>query len=187
MKNTLLYLLVAFILLGFSSMTFRSKNTSFVEEKITWLTLEQAFAANQKAPRKIIVDVYTDWCGWCKVMDKQTFSNPEVIKYVNQKYYAVKLNAEGKEDIKLGQNVYKFDEAQRSHQAAIALLQGKMSYPTIVYLDENFSMIQPIPGYMDAKQFHQIITFIGDDNHKKEPFDKYKDGTYKERFKGVEI
>lgn len=185
MKKLLTFLLIALVFVGVTSAFRAEKRQVNAEEKIAWLTLEQAFAANQKAPRKIIIDVYTGWCGWCKVMDKNTFSHPEVIKYVNEKYYAVKLNAEGTEDIKVGQTVYKFDAQRNSHQAAIALLQGKMSYPTIVYLDETFNMIQPIPGYMDAKQFHEVITFIGDDNHKKEPFDKYKEGTYKERFKGI--
>lgn len=182
MKKLLFLSLAAVLCIGISTAFRAEKKQVHTEEKITWLTLEQAFAANQKAPRKIIIDVYTGWCGWCKVMDKNTFSHPEVIKYVNEKYYAVKLNAEATDDITVGQTVYKFDAQRGSHQAAIALMQGKMSYPTIVYLDETFNMIQPIPGYMDAKQFHQVITFIGDDNHKKEPFEQYKDGTYKVRF-----
>lgn len=187
MKKIILFSLLSVSLLGIITAFNANKTTATEEPKIKWLTLEEAFAANQKAPRKILIDVYTGWCGWCKVMDKQTFTNPEVIKYVNTQFYAVKLNAEGTEDIKIGTTLYKFDAERRSHQAAIALLQGKMSYPTIVYLDETFNMIQPIPGYMDAKQFHKIITFIGDNNHKKEPFEKYQEGTYKEKFKGVSL
>ncbi|NBA84888.1 DUF255 domain-containing protein [Emticicia sp. CRIBPO] len=151
--------------------------------KINWMTVEEAYAKTQTAPRKTIIDVYTGWCGWCKVMDKNTFTNPEVVKYINENYYAVKLDAESTKDITIGGKTYKYDEANRANEAAIALLQGKMSYPSIVYLDEKFNMIQPIPGYMDAKVFHQIITFIGDDNHKKEAFENYKEGTYKEKYK----
>lgn len=153
-------------------------------QKINWITLEEAFKKTQTEPRKVIVDVYTDWCGWCKVMDQKTFTDPKVIEYVNKNFYAVKFNAESKNDVKIGDTVYKFDAARRANGAAIALLQNRMSYPSIVYLDEKFNMIQPVPGYMEAKPFHQLITFIGGNHHTKEPFESYKTGTYVKTFGG---
>ena len=160
---------------------------TYAQNKINWLTLEQAYAKTKIAPKKVIIDVYTGWCGWCKVMDKNTFSNASVIKYINDNYYAVKLDAESTKDIRIADKVYKFDEANKTNQAAIELLQGKMSYPSIVYLDEKFNMIQPLPGYMDAKAFHQVITYIGDNNHKKEDFEKYKAGTYISKYKSLPL
>lgn len=151
--------------------------------KIEWISLEEAFAKTQTAPRKILVDVYTDWCGWCKVMDQKTFTDPKVVRYVNENYYAVKFNAESRKDVKIGDTVYKFDAANRAHQVAIALLQGKMSYPSMVYLDEKFNMIQPVPGYMEAKPFHQVITFIGGSHYTTEQFEAFKSGTYVKTYK----
>lgn len=148
------------------------------QTKINWLSLEEAYAKSKIAPKKTIIDVYTGWCGWCKVMDKNTFSHPDVIKYINENFYAVKLDAEGTKDIKIGGTVYKYDEKNRANSAAIALLNGQMSYPSMVYLDEGFNMIQPVPGYMDAKAFHQIITYFGGNFHKKEQFEVYKTNTY---------
>jgi thioredoxin-related protein len=144
--------------------------------KINWLTIEQAFEANKKEPRKIMIDIYTDWCGWCKVMDKNTFNHDVVAEFVNKKYYAVKLNAERAGDVTLG------DKKFENRQLAAQLLQNKMSYPTVVYLNEKFDMIQPIPGYHDAKAFHQIITYLADDYFKKEDFEKYKAGTYTKKY-----
>ncbi len=152
------------------------------QTKINWMTIEEAYAKQKITPKKILIDVYTGWCGWCKVMDRETFTNAEVIKYVNQNYYAVKLDAESTKDIKIGPKVYKYDAANRSNEAAIALLQGKMSYPSIVYLDEGFNMIQPLPGYMNAKDFHQIITYFGGNYHKKEQFENYKTNVYGKLF-----
>jgi thioredoxin-related protein len=170
MKNILSVLLIAGLLL--------STNKSLAQEKakINWMSLDQAFEAIKKEPRKIVVDVYTDWCGWCKVMDKNTFSDEKVANFVNKKYYAVKLNAEQAGEIKIGDKKYTYP------QIASELLQGRMSYPTIVYLDEKFNMIQPIPGYQDAKAFHQVITFLGDNHYKKIDFEKYKAEKYEKTY-----
>ncbi len=64
------------------------------QDQIQWMKFEEAIAANTKQPKMILVDVYTDWCGWCKKMDKETFTNPKVIAHLKQNFYAVKLNAE---------------------------------------------------------------------------------------------
>ena len=183
MKKICLFLIVASI--SFSGFAQQKPAPTTKHKEVEWLTLQEAFNRTQKEPRKTIVDVYTAWCGWCKVMDKQTYTNPEVIDYLNNNFYMVKLDAESRQDIVVGGAKYVFDEKSGANQAALALLQGKMSYPTTVFLDDKYNMIQPLPGYMDAKAFHQIVTYLGGDYHKKEPFDKYKEGTYKEIYKAV--
>jgi thioredoxin-related protein len=155
-------------------------------EGIQWMTIEEAYAKIQQEPRKVLIDVYTDWCGWCKVMDRETFKNKAVVDYVNRKYYAVKLNAEQKKAITLGDKKFEFlsDGGRGVHQLALALTNNQPSYPTTVFLDDKFNMIQPLPGYMKAKEFHQVITFIGENYHKKEAFDSYKSKTYNTLFAG---
>ena len=81
---------------------------TFAQEKINWMTIEEAEAANKKEPRKLVIDVYTDWCGWCKKMDKDTFQNEKIAKYVNENYYAVKFNAEQKDSIVFLGQTFKF-------------------------------------------------------------------------------
>ncbi|WP_426292589.1 thioredoxin family protein [Dyadobacter endophyticus] len=149
-------------------------------EGIQWLTIEEAFAKIQKEPRKILIDVYTDWCGWCKVMDRETFKDKTVTEYINKKYYAVKLDAEQKGTIKLGDKEFKYlaQGGRGINEIALALTNNQPSYPTTVFLDDKFNMIQPLPGYLKAKEFHQIITFFGDDHHKKQDFESYKAKTY---------
>jgi thioredoxin-related protein len=176
-----------FILVVLTSSAFAQQTTASKKKEVEWISIQEAYLRTQKEPRKTIVDVYTAWCGWCKVMDRETYTNPEVIDYLNKNYYMVKLDAESKKDVIIGNTKYVFDESKGANQAAIALLQGKMSYPTTVFLDAQYNMIQPLPGYLDAKAFHQIVTYLGEDYNKKEPFDKYKEGTYKEVFKAALI
>ena len=135
--NKLLPLLFC-VLLGLSS--------AAQKDSIEWLSFEEAVKRNEKEPKKFIVDVYTDWCGWCKKMDANTFTNPVIIKYINENYWAVKLNAERKDTVVLGQQTFineNLTQRRGPHQLAVALLNGKMTYPSIVYLDENVELMHP--------------------------------------------
>src|SRR6187397_3084056 len=77
----------------------KKKETKPEKDPINWISLQEAEKLSKKQPRKIVVDVYTDWCGWCKKMDKSTFADAKTAAYVNKHYYAVKLDAETKEEI----------------------------------------------------------------------------------------
>lgn len=192
MKSTVLVAALAIFTFASNALVAQTKSASGSGKatssagEIKWISLEEAEKLNSKSKtqKKVFVDVYTDWCGWCKVMDKNTFKNEKVAAYVNQKFYAVKLDAEQREPITLGQQKFEFvPQGQKGyHQLAAALMNGQMSYPTTVFLDEKLQMIQPIPGYMDAAAFHQVATFIGDDHYKKQQFEKYKAETYPKLF-----
>ena len=146
------------------------------QDKIQWLTWEQMMKKYDKEKKKILVDVYTDWCGWCKRMDKSTFANPVIVDYINKNYYAVKFNAEQHEDIKFRGHIYKFVRSGRRgyHEFAAALTQNQLSYPTYVFLDEDINLLQVIPGYRQAKEFEYILNFFGGDYYKTTPWAKFE-------------
>jgi thioredoxin-related protein len=166
MKKVFLPLLV---LVGLASVMAVSVNKKAPENgAVQWLTFEQAVQKSKTEKRKIFIDVYTDWCGWCKVMDKNTFSEPNVAKILNEKFYPVKLDAEQREDINFNGTTFKFIENGRNgyHQLAASLLNNQLSYPTVVFLDEEFKIIEIRAGYLKAPEFHMVAQFIGDNHYK---------------------
>lgn len=180
--NKIMYGVVAvailFSTIAMISVDNRGKITE--ESPVNWMTFEEAIAKSKTEKRRIFIDVYTDWCGWCKVMDKNTFADPIVAKLLNDKFYAVKLNAEQREDIVFEGTTFKFIENGRSgyHQLAAALLNNQLSYPTVVFLDEDFKMLQPLPGYQKAPEFHKVAQFIGEGHYKTIKWDAFQQ-TYK--------
>lgn len=146
-------------------------------QDIKWLSWEEAVQLSQTdaKPKKMFIDVYTDWCGWCKKMDAETFQHPEVAKYMQENFYMVKMDAEGKDPIEYKGNTFKYVPSGRRgyHELAAALLQGKMSYPTVVFLDEEMNMLSPVPGYQQVGPFMQIAKYFGDNIYKDKDWQSY--------------
>jgi len=146
------------------------------EEKIKWMTFEEAVEASQETPKKIFIDVYTSWCGWCKRMDARTFSNPDIAKYMNEHYYAVKLDGEQKETIQFMDNSFKFIPNGRRgyHELAAALLDGKLSYPSCVVMSEKMQRITTIPGFRDPYDMDTVLRYIAEDHYISTSFADYQ-------------
>ena len=119
--------------------------------EIDWLTFELAVEKNKDSKRYMFIDLYTDWCGWCKKMDASTFKEAEVVSFMNEHFYSVKFNAEQKEDVKYKDKTFKFIASGKKgiHQLAYALLDGNLSYPSFVVLDKEEKRVTILKGYMD--------------------------------------
>jgi len=129
------------------------------EEAINWLSWEEAMIAMEESPKKIFIDVYTDWCGWCKRMDKNTFSYPEIASYINENFHAVKFNAEQREPITFKGKKYEFIPGGRRgiHGLAYTLLNKNASYPSFVVLDSNLNRQNIIKGYKAPAPFLNLL------------------------------
>ncbi len=142
------------------------------QETIKWVTFNEAMELQKKKPKKIFMDVYTEWCGPCKMLDRQTFQNADVIKYVNENYYAVKFNAEGTESITYEGKTYanpRYVEGRTGrnamHEFTAAL--GVNSYPTMLFFDEKGKPIQPVKGFHKPKQIEIFLKIFATDDYKK--------------------
>jgi len=131
--------------------------------ELDWLTIEEAVTLSEKGTdKKFLFDVYTDWCGWCKVMDQKTFTDPQLKVYLQENFHLVKFNAEQKEPITFKGKKYEWQDVGRNgvHNLAVELLQGQMAYPSLVYLDGSLSVIRVSPGYKDAVQLQGELSAL---------------------------
>ena len=142
--------------------------------KIQWMTLAEAVAANKEKPKPILIDLYTDWCGWCKEMDKKTYANQQVATYIQEKFYAVKLDAETREKLLWKGKTYGYNPSHRSNDIAIYLTGGQLSYPTTVIIPGDGQDPQPIPGFLAPNELELIVKYFGEGQFGRVPFQQFQ-------------
>lgn len=172
------------------SLSFKSPQTSSAVEEgpVHWMTFAEAQAAMKIEKKKLLVDVYTPWCGPCKMMMRDTFSDPKVAAYINANYYAIKFNAEGPDKVIWKGKEYANDKYVAGKQGRngthpltyeIASVDGRVAYPTLVFFDENLELLTPVQGFLPPQKIEPIIKFLGDDHYKTSDY-----GKFMETFKG---
>lgn len=169
--------LAVFALAGLAAFSFQDHPEVVPPVELKWYTWEEAVALNKTKPKKIFVDVYTEWCGWCKRMDKATFNDPQVAAYLNQHFYPVKLDAEQKADIQFSGETFKYVETGNGrgvHTLAYSLLDGQMSYPTVVYITEKYERIMISKGYKEVADIMKELRFAAEEQYNKTTWEQYK-------------
>jgi thioredoxin-related protein len=155
-----------------------SGSTVFSQETkkdgIQWMSFTEAIAMGKKEPKKIFIDVYTHWCGWCKKMEASTFQDSAIVAYMNKNFYSVKLDAETKDSIPFGDKVFTYNQAYKANDLAVALLGGNMGYPNFVFLDETFNMLTNVSGFQTVEQLKPTLVYFSDDIYKKMSPEEYQ-------------
>jgi thioredoxin-related protein len=145
---------------------------------VHWYTFHDAVELQKKTPKPIMVDVYTSWCGPCKMMSSTTFGNEIIAKYLNEKFYPVKFNAETRDSVSFNGFVFKNNNpegtARPVHEFAISILDGKLFYPSLVFLDEKIQRIQTITGYQTPQQFEPMIKYFGSGSYKNTKYEDFQ-------------
>lgn len=150
--------LLALLVLGCEERT----KTVIPDGSLKWYSIEEVGKLKNTENKLYMIDVYTDWCGWCKVMDRETFSNPVVVDYLNKNFIAVKFDAEQKTSIQFNGKTYRWQALGRNgiNELALELLNGQMSYPSIVYLDKDRKPITVTKGFKNPEQFLEELKRI---------------------------
>ena len=180
-RSCILFLIGLFLIVPLGNLNAQSqvvKESIKVDSVIHWMTFNEAVDANNNYPKKkIFIDLFTDWCGWCKKMDAATFTNPIIAQYMSEHFYAVKFNAEILDTINFQGRLFVNPTPsipRSTHQLAMALLNGKMSYPSFVFLDENFNMLTVVNGYYEANAFEPVLNYFGGNQHIQMPYQQFE-------------
>jgi len=185
-KSLILFIIISLVYYLPSSLIAQEKQKSPGKvSPVKWYSFEDAYKLNKKKPKKMFIDVFTEWCGWCKKMDAETFANPFIAKYMNDHYYCVKFDAERKDTIVIdGQTFVNPNPGSKrsTHKLAVELLRGKMSYPSYVFLNEKGQMLTVVSGYQQAKEFEGVLSYFGKDAYLKSTWEEYK-STFKGELK----
>ena len=182
MNQILTFTIFAVLLLTSSAHTSPKRTsdlgTTQVQQKglINWMSWEEAMKNYGKEKKKIIVSVHRKDCTWCKKMDMDTYGDPQIAKYINQNFYAVKFDADQIKEVKKGDKTYKTvrKSGNNVHEFTAYLTMGQMSTPTTVFFDENLELLQPLPGYKKTDHFEIILTYFGGDHYLRIPWSRYK-------------
>jgi thioredoxin-related protein len=131
-----------------------------------WREFGEGLEEAEAEEKPVLVDVYTDWCGWCKRMDKTTYADGTVLAYLEEAFVPIKMNAESKERTQFGDDEYTYIQIARGFRVT--------GYPTTLFLDAEGKHITTVPGYMKPEQFLTVLRFIGDGHYKTKSFEEFR-------------
>jgi thiol-disulfide isomerase/thioredoxin len=123
-------------------------------QALRWYSFDEGIALAQQTNKKLLIDVYTDWCSWCKKMDKEVYTNPDVKAVLQSHFIAVKLNAESSREL-----TYK---GRRLTEMTIAREMGVNGYPTTVFLYSNSEPLTKVAGYIQSEDFVKLLRSVAE-------------------------
>lgn len=129
------------------------------------ISFQQLDSLQQVEKRLVLVFIHTDWCRYCQHMKHTTFLNKKVKAWLDTAYYFVSLNAEMKDNISVKGHKFRYQPTGNEtgqHELAQALgnVEGKLSFPTLCFLNENWEIIHQQPGYVSAEQLVYTLKLI---------------------------
>ena len=142
---------------------------------VTWLSIQEAQQKNKEVQKPFIIDIYTDWCGWCKHMMKTTYSNAGIANYINSNFYPVKFDAETKDTIEYNGKIYKptSKEPKTPHELAIKFLGTSLSYPSTMFVTNNFEYNLLSQGFIEDKKIEPFLIFMVENAWRNSVYDEF--------------
>jgi thioredoxin-related protein len=128
---------------------------------LNWVNFNDGFRQVKKDKKPAVIDFYTDWCKWCKVMDEKTFNNKKVKKILKKDYVTIKLNPEkSREKIEF--------EGKTFTPQEFVMAVGVQGFPATAFMDKDGKLITMLPGYVPAETFEQLLKYIKDECYTKQ-------------------
>ena len=128
-------------------------------------TMDQAQQQAASSGKKVLMDVYTVWCGYCRKMAAETYPNASVREAVDNYFYTVRIDAESDEVVVFNGVAMTMSE--------LATSLGVTSFPTTIFIDTDGEPIGIQPGFMDASMFRNLLGYVGSDAYKTLSFEAF--------------
>jgi thioredoxin-related protein len=159
-----------FFLFSFST----TKVTPTYHAKLEWLNMDELGLKLKENPKPVLIDLYTNWCSWCKEMDNETYRNPEVVSYINDHFYPVKLDAESKDVVQWKARTFKFNPGYNLNEFALYVTSGDPGFPTTVIIPDQKSEPQAVPGFLNPNELEPVLKYFGEGAYKTESYSEFK-------------
>lgn len=128
--------------------------------KMNWVPIDSLSVIMQQQPRPVLFSIYTDWCGWCKKMDRTTYRNAKLIQYINEYYYPVKFNGEYKEPVEFNGQIFRYNSENNIHELTLYLTRNEPAFPVTVFLSHLSANPAPLAGYLNAKEMEAPLKYF---------------------------
>jgi thioredoxin-related protein len=169
MRKEMKFLLIVFLFTLCSA-----KVTPTRHDKLEWINMKELNVKIKSQSKPVIIDLYTNWCYWCKVMDKKTYNNSKVISYINDHFYAVKLDAESKDVVQWADKEYNFNDTYKVNDFTMYVTSGQPGFPsTVIFTDEKSEPVS-LQGFLEPKEIEPILKYFGEGAYKTQVFDDFK-------------
>lgn len=143
-------------------------------EKLSWMDVNEVRSQMVTEVKPVLIDLYTNWCYWCKVMDKKTYTNEKVIQYISDHFYPVKLNAESKDTVYWGNKAYSYNDNYKVNDFALYATSGQVGFPTTIIFTDDHTEPVAIPGFLEPKEIEPILKYFGEGAYKTQSFVLFK-------------
>jgi len=158
-------ILISLFAISCSSDSGAAENQPTEQEHEFWVSLEEAQHQALDKGRYILLDVYTEWCGFCRRMIRETYADKRVQEALDQYFYPVRIDAESLRMVTFQGQSYSMQD--------LALAFGVQSFPTTIFLNPQGEPVALQPGFIEAERFHKMLSFVGSESYRTQTFQQF--------------